>query len=770
MLVLGAPSSFAATSTTPYDFSRFGNPSPGPDGRYGDRMRAAGDLNADGVGDLWLGQYGFDAPPLENVGRVYAISGKDGSAIYQIDAPEPQNLPEGRGGFGWALSNVGDIDGDGRDDLLVGNPRHKVDTTPATPSTCGTPEPNDCNEDQGRAWLFSGAPEKPKTPLRTLDNPRPQGTPTNIAAFGYRLGKAGDLNGDGRSELLIGAPDNDGAAAGSEAATRPGGAAGCADTTPLPAGCRKSQGQAFIFDGATGATIRTLDIPAGDRYLEPSGVCTSDGDANGPASTLCGELGLSAQGPGDATGDGVPDQLVGAWSYSPRSAGGVCGAAEPNGCTEVAGAYYLFDGATGEVARRLDSPTPLRGGRFGLQEVAEGAPGDLNGDGRVELYGAAPQQQGPPQLDGGAPLPGEGRAWVFNGADGSVLFSLRDPTPGPSGNFGYALARTDYDADGHPDLYVGSHAGTYVFNGRDASVFKVLDLPAEEFADQPPGNTNIGRSVAAPGDLDGDCEPDYVAGSPGHDVAPAGVNEGRLYVFQSRGPSACPTTPDPPGPPLPTPSACPPGTSAGVSCQRSGNGLIITGTSGNDRIVGSPGDDAIRCGPGDDIVNGGGGGDTISCGAGNDRISGGPGNDRLGGEAGNDRAGGGPGNDRAGGGSGKDRLSGNSGNDRLDGGAASDRLSGNSGNDRLLGGRTGNDRLDGNSGNDRLVGGVGRDSLVAGTGRDRLSGGRGNDRLNTRDRRPGDVANCGESRRDRDRAAVDRGDRVRGCERVRRRR
>lgn len=539
MWTLGASSALAATSATPYDFFRLPNPDAGPEGRFGDRMRAAGDLDGDGAGDLWLGQYGFDDGGLENVGRVYAISGKDRSVLYQIDSPEPQNLSEGRGGFGWALSNVGDIDGDGRDDLLVGSPRHRVYT--GTGPQCGEPEPNGCNEDQGRAWLYSGAPEKPKTPLRTLDNPVPQGTADNIAAFGYRLGKAGDLNGDGRSELLIGAPNNDGAAAGSEAETRPGGAAGCADTEPFPAGCRRDQGQAFVFDGATGAVIRTLDVPAADRYLEPSGVCTTD--PPGPSFTICGELGLSAQGPGDVTGDSVPDQLVGAWSYSPGSG---CGEPEPNQCVESAGAYYLFDGETGAFVRRIDNPAPTPGGRFGLQEVAEESPGDLNGDGRVELYAAAPQQVGPSR-DGGSPLPGEGRAWVFNGADGSILFSLRDPSPGASGNFGYSMARTDYDRDGHPDLYVGSHEGTYVFNGRDASLFKSFDLPASEFADQPSGNTNLGRSTAAPGDLNGDCEPDYVAGSPGHDAPGAnGEDEGRLYFHLSAGPSACPTTSPPP--------------------------------------------------------------------------------------------------------------------------------------------------------------------------------------------------------------------------------
>ena len=53
--------------------------------------------------------------------------------------------------------------------------------------------------------------------------------------------------------------------------------------------------------------------------------------------------------------------------------------------------------------------------------------------------------------------------------------------------------------------------------------------------------------------------------------------------------------------------------------------------------------------------------------------------------------------------------------------------------------------------------------------RDLLFGGRGTDLLNTRDLKGGDLANCGESRRDRDRAAIDRRDGVRGCELVRRR-
>jgi Ca2+-binding RTX toxin-like protein len=82
------------------------------------------------------------------------------------------------------------------------------------------------------------------------------------------------------------------------------------------------------------------------------------------------------------------------------------------------------------------------------------------------------------------------------------------------------------------------------------------------------------------------------------------------------------------------------------------------------------------------------------------------------------------------------------------------------GNDIVTAG-PGDDTVRCGAGNDLIVGGPGRDVLVAGPGRDRLDGGPGDDRLNTRDRRPGDRADCGKSR---DRALIDRGDRHRNCE------
>ena len=131
------------------------------------------------------------------------------------------------------------------------------------------------------------------------------------------------------------------------------------------------------------------------------------------------------------------------------------------------------------------------------------------------------------------------------------------------------------------------------------------------------------------------------------------------------------------------------------------------------------------------------------------------GRDDLAGTAFGDIIGGLSGDDRLRGGRGDDCLYGDRGKDRLDGGSGRDRVFGNSGNDRVNGG-TGNDRVGGNSGNDRVSGGRGNDLVT---------GGSGNDAISVRDGRR-DRVNCG---RGRDRVRADRGDRLRACERVRRR-
>ncbi len=548
LLVVCAPSAFAATPDTPYDVTRVAAFDPQPTGRFGDRMASAGDLNGDGVGDFWSGDYGLDVGNLVNAGRVYAVSGKDRSRLYQIDSPEPQSSTAPFAGFGWYISNLGDVDGDGVNDVAAGSIRHNVYT--GSGPACGQPEPNGCNEGQGRAWVFSGAKG---TLLYTLDNPRPQ----EGGAFGW-VSNAGDVvkadgspGQDGISELVVGAFQNDYPSAG------------CGNATPVVAPCRKDQGQLFIFNGAPGLSaaqrfVRTLDVPTEDLYYDANGVCTSPNP--GPTTQRCGGLGIVVQGTGDTNGDGFADQLGSAWTTGITNPGGQpCLGTSPevnDACNERQGRMYLYSGKDGTVLKTFDDPVPQQGALFGLQIVDAGAPGDVTGDKNADIYGAGFQQAGPSR-NGAAPLPNEGRAWVFDGKTGGLRYELLDPTPEVSGTFGYALARTDDDKDGRPDLYVGSFSGSYVFRGSDGALLHNFDLP--------PGNTNLGRSVAAPGDLNGDGEPDYVAGAPGFDVG-SNVDEGRLYAFLSRVPPVTPPDMNRPGvPPGTTPPGVPPGaTPSGV--------------------------------------------------------------------------------------------------------------------------------------------------------------------------------------------------------------
>ncbi|MEA2357770.1 MAG: hypothetical protein QOI62_1030 [Solirubrobacteraceae bacterium] len=111
-----------------------------------------------------------------------------------------------------------------------------------------------------------------------------------------------------------------------------------------------------------------------------------------------------------------------------------------------------------------------------------------------------------------------------------------------------------------------------------------------------------------------------------------------------------------------------------------------------------------------------------------------------------------------------EQLRGTTGGDRLIGLGGKDGLLGFAGPDCLDGG-AGNDSISGGTGNDTLAGGAGADTLDGGTGADTISGGSGNDVVLARDGGR-DTINCGSGRKDR--ATVDRKDRVRGCEKVKR--
>jgi Ca2+-binding RTX toxin-like protein len=165
-------------------------------------------------------------------------------------------------------------------------------------------------------------------------------------------------------------------------------------------------------------------------------------------------------------------------------------------------------------------------------------------------------------------------------------------------------------------------------------------------------------------------------------------------------------------------------------------------TNGNDTITGTATGETI-CGLlGNDVINALGGNDTVfgdNCGV-KAKLS------------------------RAAATGGNDTVNGGTGNDTIYGAAGADKLTGGDGNDTLFGGR-GNDVLSGGKGNDALDGGKGNDKLTGGPGANKYSGGDGNDSINARNGKK-ETVNCGAGKKDS--ATVDKRDKVKGCEKVKR--
>ncbi len=270
------------------------------DAQFGWSVAGIPDVNGDGRGDIAVGA-NFDSPPGSQPlsGRVYLYSGATGTYIRTLAPP----VPLFNGQFGWAIAGVPDVNGDNRGDILVSSP---FDAAPGFPDQCG------------RVYLYSGSSG---ALLRSLGSAGFEAG----GNFGFSVAGLMDVNGDGRGDLLIGAPlENPGAS---------------------PTDC----GRAYILSGATGGLLKKLLSP------------TPEVDAR---------FGYSVAGLPDVNGDGRGDAIVGAPNEDPGAA--------PNN----AGRVHVYSGASGARLRTYGSSNPMASGRFG---VAVAGLADVNGDGKGDL-------------------------------------------------------------------------------------------------------------------------------------------------------------------------------------------------------------------------------------------------------------------------------------------------------------------------------------------------------------------------------------------------
>ncbi len=383
---------------------------------FGAALNVAGDVDRDGFVDVLVGAPRDDDQGTSS-GSVSLLSGKTGGLLFKWTGHSADDR------FGYAVAGAGDVDGDGWLDVIVGAPFD--DTIPGH---------------YGVARVFSGQTGAVIWTLTGIGIP---------SSFGYAVDAAGDVDQDGRADLLIAAPF---------------------ESSPAYQG-----GVVRVISGATGAALLSFH---GDATLDQFGAAAANaGDVNndgrddfivgapaadGPMGVNTGlvrvfsgadgavlhswmgtltdwNVGVSVDGVGDVNGDGYGDVVVG--DLAGNSFGPEFGHAR------------VYSGLDGSV---LLSFHGTGGGDFFGYRVA-GA-GDANGDGTPDvLVGAFGDD------DHGS---ASGSAWLFSGADGSVLFSTYGETSGSC--FGNALASGDVNGDGFSDVLVGAatpylnntHAGT----------------------------------------------------------------------------------------------------------------------------------------------------------------------------------------------------------------------------------------------------------------------------------------------------------------------
>ncbi len=482
------------------------------DDRAGVSVSGAGDVNGDGYADLLVGApFGGDGSADASeayliFGRADNFGGTDGTGRRVIDLTS-LTATDGfiiRGDrdydqAGYSVSGAGDVNGDGYADLLV-----------------GAPYGSDGDDYAGEAYLVFGRADDFGTPVTTREEGRDltrrvidlgrlaagdgfiiQGDATYDYA-GTSVSGAGDVNGDGYADLIVGAPFGaDGGTDAGEAYVVFGKASDPSDPSSDLFG---SAVETTLEDGTTVVTRQVIDL----TELDPEDGFILRGDNDGD------QAGRSVSGAGDVNGDGYIDLIVGAHFGS-------------DGGTSAGEAYVVFGKASdpsdppsnpfGSAVTTGEGESAITRQVLDLTELAREDGFIIQGDSDRDRAGRSVSAAGDVNGDGYADL----LVGVLYGDDGGrnagEAYVLFGKASGPSDSFGKPVTTGE---------------------GESAITRQVIDLTGlaagDGFIIQ--GDTEddqAGHSVSAAGDVNGDGYADLLVGAPYGDDGDS--NAGEAYVL-----------------------------------------------------------------------------------------------------------------------------------------------------------------------------------------------------------------------------------------------
>ena len=540
------------------------------DAKFGYSVACAGDIDNDGYSDVIIGSPFYDGG-LTDEGKVYSFNGSS-AGLDLVTADWTYESNQASAQLGFSVATAGDVNGDGSSDVIIGANLYD----------------NGITFNAGRIFVFNSINGAlPSTPGTTKNGSRADEN------YGWSVSTAGDVNGDGYSDVIIGAPFYYGGQTDEgKCYAYPGSASGIAATaiwseesdhiggqfgiSVSTAGDMNGDGYADVIAGGNYLENGQLDEGRALVYLGYSGGLRTIAEVIYENNQASSQFGYSVATAGDINGDGFSDVICGAYNYdNPSSNEGaafvylgsakgmsassnwksegnqvsanfgysVSTAGDVNGdgySDVIVGAIYYDNGQTDEGASFV-----FHGSALGLSSFsnwsAEGnkvsaffgcsvsTAGDVNGDGYSDVI------VGAYSFSNGQSF--EGITYVYHGSASGLSLTSSWSAEGNqvSANFGYSVSTAgDVNGDGYSDVIIGAHGfnngqstegAAFVFHGSSSG----LSLTSSWSAEGNQVNAYLGYSVSSAGDVNGDGYTDVIVGAKSYDNGQS--NEGAAFVF-----------------------------------------------------------------------------------------------------------------------------------------------------------------------------------------------------------------------------------------------